>query len=60
MDEPEADVQTLIDWETGMKDALKPLLSQPNNPGADKLVELVGKHARVIETGEPGTPYPKW
>lgn len=43
-----------------MKDALKPLTSQPGAPDADTVLATVGKHAQHIEGDQPRTLYPEW
>lgn len=48
---------TLVDWETGIVEALRPLLRRHGiDPGDDRLLELFARHEAEVEAG-PFRPY---
>lgn len=52
---------TLIDWETGIWDALQPLLMANGRPDIARgaALESFGVHESKLEVGIPGAPYPQ-
>ncbi|KAK4684498.1 hypothetical protein P7C73_g5675, partial [Tremellales sp. Uapishka_1] len=50
---------TLIDWETGMYQAFRPLLSTPDIPDKKRLFELFGQYESMIQTETPSLLYPQ-
>jgi 2-haloacid dehalogenase len=50
---------TLIDWETGIRQALQPWTAGRRvGAGADELLDRFGVHENVVETESPTLPYP--
>ncbi len=50
---------TLIDWETGIRQALQPWAAGRRvGAGADELLDRFGVHENVVETESPTLPYP--
>jgi 2-haloalkanoic acid dehalogenase type II len=51
---------TLIDWETGIRQALQPWAAERRvATAADELLDRFGAHENVIETETPALPYPQ-
>jgi hypothetical protein len=53
-----ADSQTLIDWESGMFEKLKPLVDQSNAPDRAKLFEAIHPHETRIQQETGSKLYP--